>query len=302
MNDSIGQQTNGGELPAEAIPQSVQIGRGPFEYVSVGEGPAVVSLHGAMGGWDQSYLLARTIGEAGYRHIALSRPGYLGTPMSVGASPEDQADAYAAVLDKLGIDRAGVMAVSGGGPSAIHFALRHPARCAALVLVSTVGTRSSAKIPWTFHVTKNLARIRPIAEWLGRKAAANLPAAAARSIRDPALCARTLADPVNGPLFRALLGSTGDRMWQRIDGTDNDIRVSQTCEYPLESIRVPTLVVHGTGDNVAPFDPHGLALARRIPGAESLFIEGGEHVTIFTHRAEVRPRVGAFLGRYLRAD
>jgi len=40
------------------------------------------------------------------RVIAVSRPGYLGTPLADGETPEAQADLYAALLDTLGIARA----------------------------------------------------------------------------------------------------------------------------------------------------------------------------------------------------
>jgi hypothetical protein len=50
---------------------------------------------------------------------------------------------------------------------------------------------------------------------------------------------------------------------------------------------------------MVPFDPHATALSTRIRGAECLALEGGEHVGIFTHRAEVRPRVSAFLSAHL---
>jgi pimeloyl-ACP methyl ester carboxylesterase len=53
------------------------------------------------------------------------------------ASPAAQADAFAAMLDTLGLDRVGVIATSAGGTSAIQFALRHPDRCTRLVLVSS---------------------------------------------------------------------------------------------------------------------------------------------------------------------
>lgn len=36
-------------------------------------------------------------------------------------------------------------------------------------------------------------------------------------------------------------------------------------------------------------------MAARIPGAELLAIEGGDHVAIFTHRDEARARVARFL-------
>jgi hypothetical protein len=41
--------------------------------------------------------------------------------------------------------------------------------------------------------------------------------------------------------------------------------------------------------------------ASRVPGAELLAIEGGEHVAIFTHRDEVRARSGRFLGAHAPA-
>lgn len=143
---------------AEPAPSAVATRRGPVEAVSVGEGPAVLALHGAMGGCDQSLILARTLGEAGYRYVALSRPGYLGTPLAAGRSPEEQADLYAGVLDALGLGRVVVMAVSGGGPSAIHFALRHPARCAGLVLASTTGAPVEDRPPLAFYLLPLLVR------------------------------------------------------------------------------------------------------------------------------------------------
>jgi len=282
--------------PATA-PTVVATARGPLEYVESGEGPAVLCVHGAMGGHDQSLLLARTIGEAGYRYVAVSRPGYLGTPLRSGRSADDQADLLAAALDALGIRRAAVMAVSGGGYSAIQLAVRHPDRCTALVLASTIAGIVDTPIPLSFHLTKRLMRWNWFAEKLRRKVVSDPARAAERSIRDPALRARTLADPEAGPLFRELLVSTLDRPGRRLAGTENDIAVTRSTEYPLERVAAPTLIVHGTADSVAPYK-HARALAFRIPGAELLSIEDGEHVSIFTHRDLVRARVSAFLRQH----
>jgi pimeloyl-ACP methyl ester carboxylesterase len=271
--------------------------RGPIEYVETGEGPVVLALHGAMGGHDQALLLARTIGEAGYRYIAVSRPGYLGTPLRAGRTPEDQADLYADALDALGVRRAAVMAVSGGGPSAIQFAVRHPDRCWALVLVSTCGSKLETPIPFSFHVTKRLMRWSWFAETMRRKAARDPGRAAARSIEETTVRARTLADPETGPLLSELLMSTLDRPALRLPGTDNDIVVTRSTDHPLERIATPVLVVHGTADRVVPYE-HARVLTTHIPGAELLTIEGGEHVAIFTHREEVRARVTRFLRQH----
>jgi hypothetical protein len=44
-------------------------------------------------------------GRAGVRVIAPSRFGYFGSTLPTDASPADQADAYALLLDHLGVDR-----------------------------------------------------------------------------------------------------------------------------------------------------------------------------------------------------
>ncbi len=283
-------------IPEEPAPILVTTSRGPVECAVAGEGPAVIALHGAKGGYDQGLILARTIAEAGYRFIAISRPGYLRTPLRTGRSPEEQADLYAEVLDALGVrGPAAVMAVSGGGYSALHFALRHRERCWGLVLVSTAGGIVEEPIPLSFRLTSVLVRFRWLNDRIRRKIDQDPRAAAGRAILDPAVRARTLADRRATELLVSLVRSTADRMAMRVPGTFNDIRVTRVTDYPLERVGVPVIVVHGTRDRMVPFERHGRVLGTRIPGAELLAIEGGEHVSIFTHRAEVRAKVTRFL-------
>ncbi len=49
------------ELPGKPAPTLFNTRHGPIEYVASGEGPAVLALHGAMGGYDQGQILVRTI-------------------------------------------------------------------------------------------------------------------------------------------------------------------------------------------------------------------------------------------------
>jgi pimeloyl-ACP methyl ester carboxylesterase len=289
------------QLSRKLVPKTAKTALGVVEYVEIGDGPVVVALHGAMGGYDQSLILAQTIGNAGYRYITMSRPGYLGTPMSSGRTPEQQGDLIAALLDKLGIAEAGVIAVSGGGPSAVQFGLRHSDRCAGLVLVSTCADKVDSHIPFSFKVMKYLARWPWFAKKFRKKAERDLEAVAKRSIRDPEILARTINDADTWPIFSTMLLSTFDRMGQRLDGTENDIEIACTATYPLENLDVPVLIVHGTQDQLVPFEVHAKMYETRLPNAELLAVDGGEHVAIFTHRKMVKEKVFEFMRGHFTA-
>jgi len=108
---------------------------GRIEYAEAGEGPAILMIHGAGGGFDQGLTLAGWFAPRGHRVIAMSRFGYLRTPAPAHPSIVAQADAHACLLEALGVPSATVIGVSAGAPSALEFALRHGGRCKALVLL-----------------------------------------------------------------------------------------------------------------------------------------------------------------------
>lgn len=282
---------------AGAQPRRIDTPLGAVEYLESGgpDGPLHVALHGAMGGWDQSLLLARSLLPEEARVLAVSRPGYLGTPLASGVSPEGQADLLAALLDALGADKAVVLAISGGGPCALAFALRHPGRCSRLVLVSTCASVNTVRIPLSFSAKKLLARLPGVPAYFRRKALADPAKLLKRSVRDEGSRARMLADERSMALYIALVGSMFENMAGRLAGTDNDIRITRSVELPIARIAAPTLVVHGTDDERAPFEPHARRLSQEIPGARLLAVEGGEHMTLFTHRSLVRDAVREFL-------
>jgi pimeloyl-ACP methyl ester carboxylesterase len=283
-------------------PVMIQTPRGAVECAVSGEGPAVLALRGAMGGYDKSLLLARAaVGCSGFRFVAVSRPGYLATPLALGETPEEQAYLCAGVLDALGISQAAIIAVSGGGQCALQFALRHGNRCWGLVMVSACSAPLHVRLPFGFRLMKLMARLPWLVAAMRRKAATQPEQAARRSIPDPEMRARTLNDPEAGPMLTELQLSTMDRMAQRLPGTLNDIKQSRLpFDYPLEHIPVPVLVVHGTADQAVPF-ADAKALAGRLPNAELLTLEGGEHVSLFTHLHEIRTRVTQFLNTYMPA-
>src|SRR6185437_6784067 len=87
------------------------------------------------GGFDQGRQFAAILANRGYRVIAVSRFGYLRTPLPADASAEAQARAHACLLDALHIRRAAIIGASAGAPSSILFALQYPERVSALGLL-----------------------------------------------------------------------------------------------------------------------------------------------------------------------
>jgi len=116
---------------------------GDIEYTQGGAGPPVLVIHGSGGGYDQGELMVRAVLGEQFHWIAPSRFGYLRSTFHAGASFDDQAHAYAHLLDRLGIDKVAVVALSHGGPSALLFAALHPRRVSSLTLISA-GVASSS--------------------------------------------------------------------------------------------------------------------------------------------------------------
>ncbi|WP_035275160.1 alpha/beta fold hydrolase [Desulfogranum japonicum] len=274
--------------------------RGPIQYCERKENHsdiqgAILTIHGAMGGYEQSDILGQAIGPKGYRYIAVSRPGYLQTPLKGKESPEEQADLLAALMDELGIQQAVVMAISGGGYSALHFSLRHPERCRALILCSTTGSKNDVPVPFAFTVMKVMARVPLLVNLMRNRFLKNVEKSVKRSVSYPDIAQNLINDEQLMTYYTDLTISTMSHMGKRIPGTVNDIHITQNTEYPLEEIIVPTLVIHGSDDPVVPFAKHGKKLAERIPGAQLCLAERGEHMAIFTHNQQVRNAVSGFL-------
>lgn len=279
-------------------PRIVQTRLGAVQCLITGEGPALLAVHGAMGGYDQSWILARALaGAAGHQVIAVSRPGYLGTSLRLGASPQAHADLLAAVLDALAIPSAVVAAVSAGGPSAVHLAARHPGRCRALILMSAcldvLPTPDS--VLGRIRLMGVMARIPGVMALIRRRAARRAAAADAWTIPDPGLRARTLAHPEAGALLHALQASILRDLPARLPGTLNDIdRYRTIAPLPFSGVAVPTVLLHARDDQVVLF-AHAAAAAAAIPGATLAALDTGAHVAIFTHLDEIRASAAAFL-------
>ena len=286
-----------------AAAEVVETARGPVECARRGEAPYVVILHGTPGGHTASFM-GESFEAAGFGTLTPSRPGYLRTPLATGRTFEEQADAVAALLDALAVDAVAAYAISGGGPSAIELAARHPDRVRALILEVAV---SQTYKPEVSALAIKLLTSRTVL-WLQGQILQRLPRLAVsqmlrtESTLDGADRARVTADVVAAPeklaYFRRLASATPIHLLRT--GLDNDLEQFRAIErLPLDGVRCPTLVVHGTHDGDVPFN-HGENSAREIRGAELLRVEKGWHLLALSDGAEDCARAEvAFLREHL---
>lgn len=287
---------------ARAGPRMIPTRGGPVECVVSGEGPAVLAIHGGVGGYDQGQrVAAAALGTDGYTLVAVSRPGYLGTALAVGPTPAEQADLFADMLDVLNIPDVVVVAISAGGPSALHFALRHPRRCRGLILISACAGRLSIRLPLRVRGLRLMARWPNLAATVLRRIARDPERIARWLISDPQARAAIRDDAESRALLIDVQREVLARLAPRMRGTEHDLRLfGVIADYPLERIAVPVLALHGTADEIVSF-AHAEAVAARVKGADMVAIEGGEHLCLFTHRELVRAHVRDFLALHAAA-
>jgi len=270
----------------------VSTGLGDIEYAEAGDGPPVLVVHGAGGGYDQGLLLGRIFVGGGFHVVAPSRFGYLRSPIPDAASPAEQADLFAALLDSLGIGRAGVIAVSDGGPSALQFALRHPQRTTALVMISAKSMTPPPSPPLMEPAFEVIFRSDYVF-WLITTAAR--PWLTALFGVDTTVQAEADAD---AQAFVTEFLASLNPISLRRRGIEHDratLAVLAESAFPLEEIAAPALVVHAEDDGLQPY-AHGVNTANRIPGAEFKSYARGGHMLLLQHD-EVRAAVDAFLDR-----
>lgn len=268
---------------------------GPIEYARQGLGEPLLVVHGAGGGFDQGLLFARGLPERGFTVVAMSRFGYLRTPMPTDASPQAQADAHASLLDHLQIDKATIIGASAGAPSAMQFAIRHPHRCRGLILL----------VPLTWapgDVSASLHRPARAAELILRWLVMSDPAywMALRFSRDLVI-ETVLGTPPS--LVRAADQSEQMRidevlrsvfpLKRRAAGLRNDASVAVSlARYDLEGIRVPTLVIALRDDLYGMF-AGAQYTAQHIHGAELICYDRGGHLWV-GHQDAVMDAVASF--------
>lgn len=241
---------------------------GMVEYAESGAGDPVLVSHGIFHGCDGGLLSVRS-SLPGRRIIAPSRFGYLGSDLPAGATPMDQADAFAALLDHLDLTRVDVVGISAGTTAALQFVLRHPDRTRHLVVMS-------GSFPG------DPMAVAPPA-W-AKLLYADLPLWAMKKVARPQF-ARLMGVPAGFPKTPEQSQEMDEMLESifpigpRAAGAVFDAYISNPAvnQLPLEKITVPTIIVHAKDDPLCVFAPAEEA-AHRIPGCILFAQESGGHL------------------------
>ncbi len=212
-------------------------------------GPPVLLIHGfastAIANWVNPGWL-KTLGEAGYRVIAIDNRGHGSSDKLYDADvyhPWIMAEDAVALLDHLGIPEAHVMGYSMGARVSTFMAIAHPDRVRSLVLGGL-----------------GIGMVEGVGDW------------------DPiadALVAPSLDDVTHarGRMFRAFAEQTkSDR--QALAACIQGSRDLASRE-DVARIEAPTLIAVGTKDDIA---GSGQELAALMPNAEAIDIPNRDHM------------------------
>ncbi|MFH8249314.1 alpha/beta fold hydrolase [Microbacterium sp. B2969] len=271
-------------------PRTVTTSAGSMEYAERGDGEPVLAVHGTLGGWDQGLVGAEFLRLNGYRVIAPSRPGYLGTPLTTGRTFAEQGDALAALLDVLGIDTVIVYAVSGGGPAGYELAARHPERVTKLVQVDSVCIPGPIPSRLSSIAARDITAKAQL--WLLRHATrltlTVLLQGAGTYTRSEAAQRGTALAAIPGCTVQleAVLAASMDSARRR-PGMRNDFKIFEPAR--LDRITCPTLVLHGRHDKIVPPASADYAKAH-IPDCDVHWMDGS-HVAFALEAADTAPTV-----------
>jgi pimeloyl-ACP methyl ester carboxylesterase len=274
--------------------QVIETACGTIEYARVGEGYPVLVVHGAMGGFDAGLMLAKPVIDAGFQIISVSRFGYLCSPLPAHANLNLQADAFACLLDTLGIQQVAVLTASGGANSSIRFTARYSERTSALIMISPAapGKVKVAAPPrvlfdyllrddfiyWAF-----VTYLRPVMQKvIGVPKGFVLTTELEVEVKDILASTMPASERINGFIFDNF--TSAPEFFEEI---------SETCPYPLNKIETPVLVINALDDPLA-IPENVLSLAKKLPKARMHIVPDGGHL-LLGHSAEVNAEIIQFL-------
>lgn len=191
----------------------------------------------------------------------------LSDPVDSVQTLEERAHDVETVMDAVGLERAALFAESEAGPTGVLFAGLHPERTTSLILYGSVvkgqaSASEAAQLGLDVDVMERKWREMDavLNDWgKGRSLELLAPTVSTQAAwrRGFSMFERASVSP---SMARGLID-----LYRQIDVTQI-----------LDAVRVPTLILHRTGDWV-PVE-FGRYLHRRIPGSQYLELEGSDHI------------------------
>ncbi len=263
--------------------------RGNIEFIFKGNnGPVLLYIHGSPGGCDQNIEPTQK-----YRVLTPSRPGYRRTDISVGKTPEQQADSFKALLDTLEIDKVFIMGVSGGGPSSMHFAAKYPEKTLGLILFEAVSfsqdfiKKDEALInSWDFRLFIQLLLMSSFGN--DRLAKMMLPNEKNRL--------RLLEKKENIVLLKKIIWSIWPMSIRRL-GIKNDYKQFTNLNIPYDKISSPVLILHGDDDINVDIE-HARHANKAINHSSLYILKEADHMMHATHSEEIEKQIESFISNY----
>ena len=243
-------------------------------YIDVGEGPALVFVHGLGASW-QSWLENIPEFARDHRVVAMDLPGFGGSDLPDGdISIEYYANWVFRLLDELGIESAAVVGNSMGGFIAAEMAIRRPERVQRLAVVS-------AAVFW-----QDYRRAQPLVQ-LARLSDAIVARALTRVTDDVATRPRLRAWALATAGFRyphLISPELAHEMVRSARRTDGFLPALEAlADFPLEEelpkISCPALIVWGAHDTLVPVKD-AKRMEELIPGSRRVVFERTGHVAM----------------------
>ncbi len=237
----------------------------------------VVLLHGASGNQaDLMVPLGDPLAAEGFRVLAFDRPGHGWSDRPDGeegdSSPARQAELIADALQRLGVSNAIVVGHSWSGSVAAVFALDHRDVAGGIALLSPVVYPWPTGIEWYYAPAAS--------RWLG-PAFTRIVTLPVGQLLMPAGIASVFSPE---PVPERFAERTGVALVLRPDEFENNatdvfhLHAFVTGLGPrLPGIAVPTAIVAGDSDTIAPAFFHGERMAREVPGATIALLKGRGH-------------------------
>lgn len=239
------------------------------------DAPPIVMVHGFAANLDAWEPWVARLGNE-HRIITLDLPahGLTTVPAGYQVSTEGQVEVVDQLTRVLHADRFVLAGNSMGGGVAWNYALAHPERVAALILVDSAGMPRAPKAgekkregqPAIFVIMRN-----PIGRAILRKVD---PAPLAKKGLKQAYVDETLVTPALVDRYVELARAPGHRDLL-LNGQARPRKPVTAATF--QAIHAPTLVMHGEADTVIPVEA-GKALAAAIPGAKLILYPGVGHV------------------------